>query len=109
MYIKLSGVFLMITVSTFVEADIQHHNFAVNTCRALQSGDLQIQGVSETDNQSRRITFSATSFQEKVVDRYASFCMASLTSGSKLRIDYLYCTGINCETTPDTTISFYKL
>lgn len=108
MSIKMFGVFLLVTTSAFATADIQHHNFAIGTCRAFQSGDLQIQGISETDNQSRLITFSAVSFKEKVIDRYVSFCMASLASGNKLRIDYLNCTGTACVTTSDTTINFYK-
>jgi hypothetical protein len=86
----------------------QHHNLAVNTCRALPAGDLQIVGISEADNQSRSIIFSATAFREKVVDRYLSFCLMSLAAGSKLRIGYLDCTGTVCTTTGGTSLNAYK-
>lgn len=108
MYTKIFSIILLATTSALAKAEIQHHNFTVGTCRAFQSGDLQIQGFSETDNQSRIIAFSASAFKEKILDRYISFCIASLSSGSKLRIDYLNCTGTACVTTPDTTINFYK-
>lgn len=108
MYAKIVSFCLLSTISCFALGDIQHHNLTVGTCRSFQSGNLQIQGASEVDNQSRIITFSAVSVKEKVIDSYTAYCMAALVSGNKLRIDYLDCAGMNCAITSDTTINFYK-
>jgi hypothetical protein len=86
----------------------EHHNFIIDTCRALPSGYIQIVGISETDSQSRSILFTNGDFLEKVLDRYLSLCLTSLASGAKLRIDYLNCTSTTCVTTGGTSLNLFK-
>lgn len=99
---------LIILISFSALSEVQHHNFSINICRTLPSGDIQIAGKSETDSQNRLINFSTSSFQEKVIDRYLSLCLTSLSSGAKLRIDYLDCSGTSCTATSNTSLNLYK-
>ncbi len=108
MFQKAISVLVLLSVSCYASSEQQHHNLTINTCRTLPSGDIQILGNSETDNQNRSIMFSGSGFQEKVIDRYLSLCLTSLASGSKLRIDYLDCTGTSCATTGNTSLNIYK-
>lgn len=108
MFKKIMFSLCFFSLSCMTQAAEQHHNLSVATCRALPSGDIQILGVSDTDNQTRSVLFSTSVFKEKVLDRYLSLCLASLTSSNKLRLDYLDCTGTTCSPTTNSSLNFYK-
>ena len=101
----VSTLFCCISFSAYSEQ--QHHDLTIITCRALPSGDLQIVGLSKADHEARKINFSATTFKEKVLDRYLSLCLTSHARGAKLGIDYLECTGTACVTTTSTSLNSY--
>lgn len=105
---KIAITVLLVCASISAYADQAHHNLTVNVCRASLGGDLQIIGVSDTDNQSKNIMFANTVVKEKIIDRYLSLCLTSFASGTKLRIDYLDCNGAACVTTTNTTLSIFK-
>lgn len=84
---------------------VEHHNFEVTSCRSFQNGNITISGISQTDNQERSVSFIASGSNEKVIDRYLSMCMASLTAGKVLRIDYIDCPNTNCTMTSSTTLN----
>ncbi len=86
----------------------EHHNLSVTLCRAYPNGNLQIRGISSTDDIERHLTYAASVFSEKTIDRYLSMCLASLMTGKLLRTDYLECTDTTCAPKPGTTAQVLK-
>lgn len=108
---KISNTILVVVLSVFSVKTIaveEHHNIQVNNCRVHPSGNIQILGLSDSDNINKSLTFSPELVSEKVLDRYLSLCLSSIASGLKLRIDYLDCTGGQCTPKTGTTVQIIK-
>ncbi|CCN34331.1 exported hypothetical protein [Vibrio nigripulchritudo SO65] len=105
---KFTILIFLLLVSSVTFAAQEHHNFTVGTCRALPTGDMQLEGISDTDGHKRLIAFPASQFKDRVIDRYLSLCMASLASSLKLRVDYLECNGRSCVPTNSTSLNYFK-
>tara|TARA_R110001599_G_scaffold249359_1_gene449227 strand:- start:13381 stop:13704 length:324 start_codon:yes stop_codon:yes gene_type:complete len=99
---KVLFVFLF-TVPFFAYSE-EHHNLSISGCRALATGDIQVTGTSSSDSQKRSIMLLNSKFQEKILDRYLSLCLASQASSSLLRVSYLNCVGTSCTTTGSTSL-----
>lgn len=106
--ILFSIFFTSYLLSSSVYAGEEHHNLSVIGCRSFPNGDLQIRGVSSTDNQERHLHYSNQMFSEKIIDRYHSICLTAFASGATLRTDYLECTGTTCSPKSNTTSFLMK-
>lgn len=80
----------------------------VNSCRVHSVGDVRVYTESTTSCGGNDIVFPKSALSEKTIDRFLSLCLAGVSAGKNMRIDYMSCSGTSSIATGNTTVHYKK-